>query len=72
MSEHQYIRHGRYIDINVEQIGRHQWIWWYTIDGEHFTELRESPRASEDEAQCEAEADANRKADLMPRGDAQA
>jgi hypothetical protein len=70
MSEYQYIRHGRYIDINIEEIGKSQWTWWYTIDGEYFTELRDAPRASEDEAQLEAESDANQRADQMPRGDA--
>ena len=72
MRERQYIRLGHYIDINIDEDSQHRWVWWYTIDGEDFTELRETPRASAAEALLEAELDANRKVDAMRRGDAEA
>jgi hypothetical protein len=49
---------GHRIDIHVSERRKDEFTWSYTIDGEHYTELRERPLPSENTAHREALRDA--------------
>lgn len=70
MPSHRYVKNGHRISIDVEEDHRGVWPWTYTINGSGLTELRDRHLRSERMALLEAQQDANKKAERLPRGEA--
>ncbi|WP_250454174.1 hypothetical protein [Caballeronia sp. ATUFL_M2_KS44] len=66
MSTETYERNGHVVQVTIDSDATGQCTWSYTIDADGFTEMRDRPVSSSDEALEAARNHANAKADLLP------
>ncbi|TCK33662.1 hypothetical protein B0G84_7954 [Paraburkholderia sp. BL8N3] len=66
MSTETYNRNGHVVDITIDSDPTGQCTWSYTIDVDGYTEMRDRPLRSHEEALKAARNHANAKADLLP------
>jgi hypothetical protein len=66
MSSETYVRNGHHVAISIERDATGQCTWSYTIDADGFTEMRDRPLDSYEEALAAAQTHANAKADALP------
>ncbi|MFM0210748.1 hypothetical protein PQQ96_25445 [Paraburkholderia sediminicola] len=68
METETYMYNDRVISLEINERPRGKFSWWYTIDGQHFTECRGLRARSAAIALGEAKHDAERKVDRLLAG----